>query len=350
MGGEGEKEASNEEVDPSKLATGQGSAPPGAERRTDPNPTELPPGLEREQGELDPSADSLLATDQKPDANRPGQQADPNASITQDPDRAPSGTPADPSEGRPDASGKGTPESSVPNGDGETAAGSSGKPSDNADGSPKNPPSDAQGGGANSSNGESSPQKSDGSDAENGAPSGESKETPGKQNPQPGAGANPSDGSDGKNQAGAGGKLEGEFEEDPIAEKADKANLRYSEAATSFALEYLDEQLKKEPDPELLERLGWTKEQLRAFHDKWSDMKRAASFLPDDDPKKDEYLERLRDMGLRDPNAPDALTAESKDDEFRSATEGRDALRTAPPTGFEDRFKAYNQGISRRKP
>ncbi len=56
---------------------------------------------------------------------------------------------------------------------------------------------------------------------------------------------------------------------------ADAINLDYSRKQTELALEHLEDQLAKD-QPDLLQRLGWTREQAQQFIDRWNQLRRAA--------------------------------------------------------------------------
>ena len=64
----------------------------------------------------------------------------------------------------------------------------------------------------------------------------------------------------------------------PGAEQADDPNLEFARQKTDLALEYLKDQLNKgEPDQELLDKLGWTAEDMSRFVARWEEMKRKAN-------------------------------------------------------------------------
>ena len=58
----------------------------------------------------------------------------------------------------------------------------------------------------------------------------------------------------------------------------DKANLEYSKRATDLALEHLRHQLKDgQPDQDLLDRLGWSKDDLQKMLARWEKMQARSS-------------------------------------------------------------------------
>ncbi|MFN9915046.1 MAG: hypothetical protein ACK53L_20825, partial [Pirellulaceae bacterium] len=67
---------------------------------------------------------------------------------------------------------------------------------------------------------------------------------------------------------------------------------------------------RDQPDPELLQRMGWTKEQLQAFVDRWMKAKEEAARFPE---KKRESDEALRSLGLM-PSAGRTRQANGRND------------------------------------
>ena len=93
-------------------------------------------------------------------------------------------------------------------------------------------------------------------------------------------GSRPSSGSGAQNQGipGGGGGDQSANTPPPEAVNSggDAANLDYARQATDLALEHLQEQMDQD-DSELLDRLGWTREEARKFIEKWTQMKQAAA-------------------------------------------------------------------------
>ena len=56
-------------------------------------------------------------------------------------------------------------------------------------------------------------------------------------------------------------------------EPGDEANLDYAKKQTDLIIDKLDEQMKKKQlDEELLEKLGWSKDEMRRFVDRWKNL------------------------------------------------------------------------------
>jgi hypothetical protein len=123
----------------------------------------------------------------------------------------------------------------------------------------------------------------------------------------------------------------------------DEANLNYTRKQTDLVLEKLAEQLnRKQVDKDLLERLGWSEEDLRKFVQRWQERKEAAKRNDQSgDAAKRELDEALRSLGLR--RGP-MRQGPVKDDTMRDLREG---YRGPVPLEYQERLRAYNQGISR---
>lgn len=121
----------------------------------------------------------------------------------------------------------------------------------------------------------------------------------------------------------------------------EKANLEYARQATDLALEQLRHQ-KDNPDRELLDELGWTKEELQSFLERWQQMQRGAKT---GDPAQRQELDRaLRSLGLR-PDGDKRRAGGAADDSQRGL---RDAgQRSLPPPQYQEQFNAFIKGASR---
>jgi hypothetical protein len=109
-------------------------------------------------------------------------------------------------------------------------------------------------------------------------------------------------------------------------------------------LEYLEDQLKDKPSEELLNRLNWTEEQLRAFHAKWKKMSEESKQpQKKDEDGKDYWSEALKSIGLRPNLHRNALQEnQTKVKDNQSVTEGR---KYAVPPALRERAKTYNSNV-----
>ncbi len=123
-------------------------------------------------------------------------------------------------------------------------------------------------------------------------------------------------------------------------------NLDYARKATELAVQRLKDQLAKgEPDPELLKRLAWTKEDAQKFVEQWDAMMRASKTTgADGNTARRELDERLRSLGLR-PSGTQLSGDRAKSDQQRGLREG---VRSAPPAEYADQFRAFTTGTGKK--
>ena len=123
---------------------------------------------------------------------------------------------------------------------------------------------------------------------------------------------------------------------------AEKANLDYARKQTELALEHLRDQLAKEK-PEVLERLGWTKEDARQFLDRWELMKQAAGKQgPAGAAARKQFDDALRSLGLRS-SGTELRHGGMQTDQLQNL---RDAGRFAPPPEWAEQFREYTRGVA----
>jgi hypothetical protein len=146
---------------------------------------------------------------------------------------------------------------------------------------------------------------------------------------------------------GNGGEPGSEFNPAPSikgeAPEGDAANLEYARKQTDLVLGKLADQMNKNKvDDKLLKDLGWSRDDLKRFVQRWQERKDAANA---DDAKgeaaKRELDEALRSLGLRRDALQQAATSK---DSMRDLKEGH---RGAVPLEYQERLRAYNQGVSR---
>jgi hypothetical protein len=110
----------------------------------------------------------------------------------------------------------------------------------------------------------------------------------------------------------------------------------YADKQTDLALEYLKEQ-KDRPDPELLRRLKWSKEDLNNFYDRW----RAAKDQAASDPSKRQELDAaLRSLGLQQ-SSQTARGQQTPDDGLSGYRESGNRVR--PPESLRERFERFQK-------
>jgi len=118
---------------------------------------------------------------------------------------------------------------------------------------------------------------------------------------------------------------------------SDDANLEYAKKQTELALQYLKDQ-EHNPDPELLDRLGWTKEEMQEFVRRWDALQKAAA----DDPKASHELdESLRSLGLK-PAKNRKWAGGAASDSVRDIRDS--GTRTTAPKSYRDQFDNFRKG------
>ncbi|EMI52599.1 circumsporozoite protein-putative membrane associated protein [Rhodopirellula sallentina SM41] len=203
---------------------------------------------------------------------------------------------------------------------------------------PDGSPSDSQSGDPQEQNPNQDPGNSD-MPASNANSSNQSSDSPGEPSPFD---QNPS--SDSSQGGGSGQSGGGVGEEVPAEnELPDPVDMEYTKAATDMVLDYLDE-TRTDPDPELLERLKWTEQDLRRFRQRWQDIKPIDGAPPTDAPAADEIEEALRSLGMRPPGNTQSNRRDRADDIRGLRDSGN---RRPAPANIRDAFDAFRRGISR---
>jgi hypothetical protein len=153
----------------------------------------------------------------------------------------------------------------------------------------------------------------------------------------------------GSGAAGSGGWAGGEGPQEPGKPQTEgpapskqtewgEEELRNAKNAADLAIEHLRSAVES-GSSDVLDRLGWTREQARAFLERWETMRRLAE--SDDPVRRGEFERAVRSLGLR----PDGVKS-SRDvpsDVRGGQSEGR---RSRPPSEYREQFKAYTQGTA----
>ncbi len=128
---------------------------------------------------------------------------------------------------------------------------------------------------------------------------------------------------------------------EPPDNATDEANAEYARRQTELALQHLRDVMAQEK-PELLDRLGWTKDDARRFLDRWEAMRAAAAGKDaKGEAARKQLNDAIRSLGLRPQGtelrgggvAPDA------------AQKLRDPGRFAPPADWAEQLRAYTRGV-----
>jgi hypothetical protein len=109
-----------------------------------------------------------------------------------------------------------------------------------------------------------------------------------------------------------------------------------------LVLDYL-EQTREAPDPELLEDLQWSQEDLQRFTDRWRNIREMSE--QSGGQGQAEVEEALRSLGLR-PGDGGPTTRRESADPLRGI---RDAgNRKPPPAAFRDAFDAFRRAVGQQ--
>jgi hypothetical protein len=166
------------------------------------------------------------------------------------------------------------------------------------------------------------------------------------ESPAPAQSGKPGSGAGG---AGNGGWAGGDGRREPGEPLADgpppskrtewgEEDLRNAKNAADLAIEHLRGAVESGKS-DVLDRLGWTREQARAFLDRWEKMRRMAE--SDDPVQRGEFERAVRSLGLRPEGVRSSRDMPS--DVRGGQAEGR---RSRPPSEYREQFKAYTQGTA----
>jgi len=124
----------------------------------------------------------------------------------------------------------------------------------------------------------------------------------------------------------------------------DEANLDYAKKQTDLILDKLEDQVKKkEVDEGLLEKLGWSQEELRRFVDRWKGLKTEAEGNgANAEEAQQELDDALRSLGLGKDRRTGFQSKTAKD-MFRDL---QDAPRVRTPLEYQDRLRGYIKGTA----
>ena len=335
-----------------------------AERFDAENPEKIDPNARRENGEVDPNTNDYLAQTAPADAPENPNGAPQDANVLADPLENFAGSGADVAPNAQELKGANNAETD-PNGasepDRDPAASENSEntqndePAESGQGG-ENAPLDPLDGGGNGSDSASdatgSNEKNENADKNGGGSASDRPQTSTgpKSEDQDGTIGAGGDSQSGKRGGGGGSGL-GELGPDEASlTGADAPSLQYAEAATNLVLDYLDDVLKEKADRRILDELGWTEEQLRAFLERWKAMKAAAE--SGDENAKVEYLQALENLGFDAPDASEPLDAtrgRAPDDRRRRRNDAvREDRRTKTPNALDERVRAFNRGVSTR--
>lgn len=143
---------------------------------------------------------------------------------------------------------------------------------------------------------------------------------------------------DGDTSGAGGADGEGASPPEPV-------DVEYARKATDLVLDYLD-QNRDTPDPELLERLNWTPEELRDFTERWKQvLKSQQAGEPGNAGDANQVEETLRSLGIRPPNTGPIGESRDRADTMRNLRDSGN--RPSAPSIYRDAFEAFRRGVNR---
>ncbi len=155
----------------------------------------------------------------------------------------------------------------------------------------------------------------------------------------------PSAGPSSENGGGA-GSSESPSQADPEQEPpaGDAANLDYARQQTDLILNRLTDQLNRDRvDPKLLDKLGWSQQDLQRFVNRWKNLESLAAGSGDQAKAAQAELNAaLRSLGLRK-NRRTRYDSNQAKDQLRNL---RDTYRSRIPAEYQQRMRAYVKGTS----
>lgn len=146
-----------------------------------------------------------------------------------------------------------------------------------------------------------------------------------------------------------GGGLPGEGnaappQNEPRPDAADEPIVEFTRRQTDLALRYLEDELAKNtPDPELLQRLGWTREEMERFAQRWRELRDRAENSATDPASARQFREVLKSLGLR-PQSTDLRSGRGVKDSQRGLGTMR---QTAPPPQWSEQYREYLKGLGK---
>lgn len=151
-----------------------------------------------------------------------------------------------------------------------------------------------------------------------------------------------------KPQTGGGGGTGSTGASDgPEVAPGDAPDPEYNRQAAELVLRKLKDDLERgEVNPELLEKLGWSEEQLKSWSERLAkQLEKQPAETPIDRARQMQFEEMLRQLDLRKNNA--VRSGASQPTRELPQTESR---RSAPPAEYREAYEAFTRGLSKRTP
>lgn len=127
----------------------------------------------------------------------------------------------------------------------------------------------------------------------------------------------------------------------------DAPDPEYNRQAAELVLRKLQDDLDRgEVNPELLEKLGWTEDQLKGWSDRLAkQLQQQPAETPVDRARQMQFEEMLRQIDLRKRNA-----VRSGESQPTRELPQSDSRRSVPPAEYREAYEAFTRGLSKRTP
>ena len=128
----------------------------------------------------------------------------------------------------------------------------------------------------------------------------------------------------------------------------EEANLEFNRQATELVLKQLEKDLERGTvDPELLEKLGWTEEQTRAFYERISkglQESKSGNETPESQSRRAQFEEMLKSMDLNRKG-----TVRSGENSPTRDVQQIDARRATVPKKYDSVYKKFSSDVTKQK-
>jgi hypothetical protein len=122
----------------------------------------------------------------------------------------------------------------------------------------------------------------------------------------------------------------------------DPVDIEAAKKATDLVLDSLKTQ-RDTPDPALLDKLGWTPDQLRRFVDRWEGLRQKGN--GGDAAADQQWEQSLRSLGIRPPGSTDARRSSGTNDQLRDVFDAGQQME--PPPQFRDAIDAFRRSLNK---
>lgn len=130
--------------------------------------------------------------------------------------------------------------------------------------------------------------------------------------------------------------------------EGEAANLEYKKQATELVLKKLQEELQRgDVDPELLEKLGWTQDEMRRFTERLTkhlQENKSNEETPESIVRRQQFEEMLKSLNLNKQGA-----ARKGDSSVQRDVNQIDSRRSTVPKEYQKVFDAYSREVTRQK-